>query len=396
MNPATNKSLAETETRPQIPLHAAGIFGGYIIGQSSLWLAPVFVAEFMHAYAISEQEIGLSFGLQAGAISLVSLYCSYKVDVLRLRHLACTGAILAIAAHGLSLIADTFQVFTLCRIVAGVGEGMAFAAANIAGAAVKNPDRVFAQAQLASMSVVVVLLFAVPEITALYGFRVSIVAIILTLILSIPLIAQLPVTNTRDVAVSTGKARHYPLPLLGISILIAFTLVNLSDIGIWVFSERIAAQIGMTPDAVSWSLGTASILAMGGPLLAALLGDRFGILVPLTAGLVLEGCSALLVVYATGPISYSAGLVLLLISIGFLYPYFLGVLARLDEHGSWTTLSGTVVSFAMAVGPVISGLVAAHAGYITVGWFTVGFCIAALCILLAVLQSLNRMKTPAA
>ena len=88
-------------------------------------------------------------------------------------------------------------------------------------------------------------------------------------------------------------------------------------------------------------------------------------------------------------------MVLLLISIGFLYPYFLGVLARLDEHGSWTTLSGTVVSFAMAIGPVFSGFVAAHAGYITVGWFTVGFCIVALSILLVVLQSLSRIKTQA-
>lgn len=383
------------ETRPQIQVHIAGIFGGYIIGQLSLWLAPVFVAEFMHAYDISEQEIGLSFGLQAGAIALVSLYCSYKVDVLRLRKLACTGAILALAAHGLSLVADTFQVFTLCRIVAGTGEGMAFAAANTAGAAVKNPDRVFAQAQLASMSFVVVLLFAVPEITALYGFRMSIGAMILALVVSVPLITRLPVTGIADDIKFSGKVSHYPFPVLGISILLAFTLVNLSDIGIWVFSERIAAGIGMTPDAVSWSLGAATILSMSGPLLAALLGDRLGIVIPLTTGLVLEGCSALLVVYASGPISYSAGLVLLLISIGFLYPYFLGVLARLDEQGSWTTLSGTIVSFAMAIGPVFSGFIAAYAGYITVGWFTIGFCIVALSILLAVLQSLGRIKARA-
>ena len=381
-----------TETRPENQVNTAGIFGGYIFGQLSLWLAPVFVGAFMHAYDISEQEIGLSFGLQAGAIALVSLYCSYKVNVLRLRKLACTGAVLALMAHGLSLIADTFQVFTLCRILAGTGEGMAFAAANSAGAAVKNPARVFAQAQLASMSFVVVLLFAVPEITALYGFRVSIGAMILALVISIPLIIRLPVTSIGDDIKISGKVSHYPLPVLGISILIAFILVNLSDIGIWVFSERIAAEIGMTPDAISWSLGAATILSMSGPLLAALLGDRLGIVIPLTTGLVLEGCSALLVVYATGPISYSVGLVLLLISIGFLYPYFLGVLARLDKHGSWTTLSGTVVSFAMAIGPVISGVIAVRAGYITVGWFTVGFCIAALSILLVILRSLGRIR----
>ena len=346
----------------------------------------------MHAYGISEQEIGLTFGLQAGAIALVSLYCSYRVNTLRLRKLACAGAVLALTAHGLSLMVDTFQVFTLCRLVAGTGEGMAFAAANTAGAAVKNPDRVFAQAQLASMSVVVVLLFAVPDITALYGFRMSLGAMILALIVSVPLITRLPVAGIGVDIKFSGKVSHYPLPVLGISILIAFTLVNLSDIGIWVFSERIASEIGMTPDAVSWSLGAATILSMSGPLLAALLGDRFGVVIPLTAGLILVGCSALLVVYAAGPISYSAGMALLLISIGFLYPYFLGLLARLDEHGSWTTLSGTVVSFAMAIGPILSGFIAAHAGYTTVGWFTVVFCCAALSILLTVLQSLGRTK----
>ena len=387
--------MTGTNTRPETPVRITGILGGYIFGQLSLWLAPVFVGEFMHAYGISEQEIGLSFGLQAGAIALVSLYCSYKVNALRLRKLACAGAALALVAHGLSLIVDTFQVFTLCRITAGIGEGMAFAAANTAGAAVKNPDRVFAQAQLATMSVVVILLFAAPDITALYGFRMSIGAMILALIVSVPLITRLPVTKITDGIINSGKVSHYPLPVLGISILIAFTLVNLSDIGIWVFSERIASEIGMTPDAVSWSLGAATILSMSGPLLAALLGDRFGVVIPLTAGLILEGCSALLVVYAAGPISFSAGMVLLLISIGFLYPYFLGLLARLDEHGSWTTLSGTVVSFAMAIGPVFSGFIAAHAGYTTVGWFTVGFCIVALSILLVVLQSLGRIKTQA-
>ena len=384
--------MTGTNTKPETPVHITGILGGYIFGMLSLWLAPVFVGEFMHAYGISEQEIGLIFGLQAGAIALVSLYCSYRVNALRLRKLACAGAVLALTAHGLSLMADTFQVFTLCRLVAGTGEGMAFAAANTAGAAVKNPDRVFAQAQLASMSVVVVLLFAVPDITAQYGFRMSLGAMILALVVSAPLMTRFPVAGIGVDIKFSGKVSHYPLPVLGISILIAFTLVNLSDIGIWVFSERIASEIGMTPDAISWSLGAVTILGMSGPLLAALLGDRFGLVIPLTAGLVLEGCSALLVVYATGPISYSAGLVLLLISIGFLIPYFLGVLARLDKHGAWTTLSGTIVSFAMAIGPVFSGFIAAHAGYTTVGWFTVGFCCAALSILLAVLQSLGRTK----
>ena len=99
---------------------------------------------------------------------------------------------------------------------------MALVAANTAGAAVKNPDRVFALAQLAVMSVVAIFFFAVPDITALYGYRMGICAMILALIISIPLITRFPVTNIRDDIITTGKHSHYPLPLLGISILIAF------------------------------------------------------------------------------------------------------------------------------------------------------------------------------
>ena len=149
--------------------------------------------------------------MEAGAIALVSLYCSYKVNVLQLRKLASAGVTLALVGHGLSLTVDMFWVFVLCRIIAGIGEGMALVAANTAGAAVKNSDRAFA-------------------------------------------------------------------------------------------------------------------------------------------------------------------------------------LARLDEHGAWTTLAGTVMSFAIAFSPVFSRFIAAHAGYVSMGWFTAGCCITALSMLLAVRQSLSRIN----
>ena len=78
--------MTDSKIRLETPVIIAGIIGGYIFGTLSLWITPVFVGEFMHAYGISEQEVGLSIGLQAGGIALVSLYGSYKVDVLQFQY----------------------------------------------------------------------------------------------------------------------------------------------------------------------------------------------------------------------------------------------------------------------------------------------------------------------
>ena len=81
-------------------------------------------------------------------------------------------------------------------------------------------------------------------------------------------------------------------------------------------------------------------------------------------------------------------------AILFLVPYFLGALADLDPRGSWTTLSGAVVSFAVALGPPVVGWLALSLGYATVSTI-MGLCVLlALALMLVVFRYQFRVDGP--
>lgn len=369
----------------------SGIFGGYIIGLLSLWVMTIYVGEFMQAFSISEDKIGLLYALEAGGIALVSLYFAYQAGIQSLKKLAYTGLILALTGHGLSLFTDTFWIFALCRGLAGIGEGMALVAANTAGAAHKNPERSFALAQLCVVVCVAILIFTVPHLSATYGYRTAIGAMLLVLIISIPLVAMLPGNRVIEHEGSDEKG-HFPYPALGIAILSAFILLNFSDMGVWVFSEQIGLKAGLNIESISTILGATTFIGMVGPLLAAIISNRFGRLLPVTVGLLLLSSGGLMSVYATNAGTYGAGMITLVCCIGFLFPYFLGALASLDEKGSWTTLSGSVMAFAMAIAPLFTGLIATHGSYYIIGWFTFSCSMLALIIMVLVTRAMKKTQ----
>ena len=373
------------------PVRMPGIFGAYTIGLLSLWVMTIYVGEIMQAFGVSEDKIGLLFALEAGGIALVSLYFAYRAHIQSLKKLAYSGLTLALTGHGLSLLADTFWIFALCRGLAGIGEGMALVAANTAGAAHKNPDRSFALAQLSVTIWVAILIFAVPPLSEAYGFRTAIGAMLLVFIISIPLVSMLPGSPVIEQEGSDEKGR-FPYPVLGIAILSAFVCFNFSDMGIWVFSEQIGLKAGLDIESISTILGTTTFIGMTGPLLAAIVSNRFGRLIPVTVGLLLLSSGGLITVYSTNAETYGAGMITLVCCIGFLYPYFLGALASLDQKGSWATLSGSVMAVALAIAPLLTGLIATHGSYHIMGWFTFSCSMLALIIMVLVTRTMNKTQ----
>ena len=281
----------------------------------------IYVGEFMQAFSISEDKIGLLYALEAGGIALVSLYFAYQAGIQSLKKLAYTGLILALTGHGLSLFTDTFWIFALCRGLAGIGEGMALVAANTAGGAHKNPERSFALAQLCVAVCVAILIFTVPHLSATYGYRTAIGAMLLVLIISIPLVAMLPGNRVIEHEGSDEKG-HFPYPALGIAILSAFILLNFSDMGVWVFSEQNRPQGRAEYREHLNNPGRNDIYRYGGPLTCCHYFESLWKIATGYCGLLLLSSGGLMSVYATNAGTYGAGMITLVCCIGFLFPYF--------------------------------------------------------------------------
>ena len=181
---------------------------------------------------------------------------------------------------------------------------------------------------------------------------------------------------------------HNRLPhlSLGILILLAFLLFSLADLSVWLFSERMGDRIGLSSTTIGLLLGAGTAIGLAGPVLAILMHVRFGRILPFSIGLLVLACSILGITHASSAYTYIVCLLPLNLTILFLNPYFLGALTEIDKTGAWTTLSAPVVSFGLAVGPVITGVLAAEAGYETVGWFAGAITLGALGLMLVVLN----------
>ena len=170
--------------------------------------------------------------------------------------------------------------------------------------------------------------------------------------------------------------------LFGLMIIVTGYVIALVSMQLWQFALA-RFIIGLGEGLV---LGAATAIGLAGPVLAILMHVRFGRILPFSIGLLVLACSILGITHASSAYTYIVCLLPLNLTILFLNPYFLGALAEIDKTGAWTTLSAPVVSFGLAVGPVITGVLAAEAGYETVGWFAGAITLGALGLMLVVLN----------
>ena len=341
----------------------------------------------MERYTLTEAGIGLVFGLEMLALAFASVWFAWKGAGLNLRRFSLFGLVIIVTGYVIALVSMQLWQFALARFIIGLGEGLVLGAANSAGATAYNSERVFGAAQLAISSATMLLVSAIPQLTVLWEFRAGmglVLAVMLFTGFFLRFLPKRPVVEKP--ANHTFSHNRLPHLSLGILILLAFLLFSLADLSVWLFSERMGDRIGLSSTTIGLLLGAGTAIGLAGPVLAILMHVRFGRILPFSIGLLVLACSILGITHASSAYTYIVCLLPLNLTILFLNPYFLGALAACDKTGAWTTLSAPVVSFGLAVGPVITGVLAAEAGYETVGWFAGAITLGALGLMLVVLN----------
>ena len=371
------------------------VSAGYVMGYISAYSMPVFVGALMAGFGISEKEIGFIVSAELGGIAISSILLAGNIGRLNLRYVALLGCMIALLGHGITLAAGSLWFFVLARFFAGIGEGMVLAAGNGGGASASNPDRVFAVAQIAISIFTMLLVGLLPHVIGTWGYRGGILGIIVVIFLWFPVIFSFPASSaveSNDDSVKHGF--RFPNLRFGVFTLGAFALMTVADVAIWVFSEQIGVRIGISPNTIGLLLGITTGLGLLGALLAAVISDRFGRLIPMTIALLLLAASNIGLGQAETFSGYAFSLLPLNLAILFLTPYFLGTLSGLDTHGSWTAATGVIGPLAFASGPLLAGMIIVDGDYSAVGWMTGGFSVAALFIMAYVLTAYKEKTQP--
>ncbi|MDE0157305.1 MAG: MFS transporter [Gammaproteobacteria bacterium] len=365
----------------------AGVAAGYVAGYAGPYSFVVLVGPLMERFNLTEAGIGALFGVEMLALAIASVWFAGKGTVLNIRQFSLFGLLAIVAGYLVAVASMQLWQFALARFIIGLGEGLVLGAANSAGATASNSERVFGGAQLAISSATMLLVSAIPQLTLHWDYHAGMGLVLAVVLLTGIFLGFLPeraVSEQPDNRASSIDS--LPHLSLGTLILLAFLLFSLADLSVWLFSERMGDRVGLSPTTIGLLLGVGTGIGLAGPVIAIFVHVRYGRILPFTAGLLLLAGSMFGITHAANAQIYIVSLLPLNLTVLFLYPYFLGALSEIDASGTWTILSAPVVSFGLAVGPIITGVLAAEKGYETVGWFAGMLTLTALGLMLVVLS----------
>lgn len=370
--------MTETPRRPSRPsvLWPAGIV--FLTGEAGNYVAPLVVAPVARSFALSEALIAPIIGGQLAAYAVSAVVVSpWLASISPRRGLAMALALIA-SGNLASAFATGVAGLTMGRLTAGFGEGAAVAVATAVLSRTEDPDRAFAYVFLAVVLMSLAIFLGLSEPMA--GMDAKSIYLLMTAIPALACFAFLTLPGDAPSRVNRLKV-SWSMPAL--LLCAAVTLFAISANSYWVYLERIASSMGMTPASYGKAFAIGAVSALAGPLAARYLGLRLGRSLPLSVGCVLVGIGGWLAAQGLGPLPFVAGVTLSSAALMFASPYFLGLAAEVDPSGGVAGRARGFNAFGAALAPIISGAVLGWSGtYRSIGWAAVMSAAAALMLLL--------------
>ena len=267
----------------------------------------------------------------------------------RLAKVALAGAtvVFLFAVTGQSLI------FTLACVAGGACLGLALNATNriIAGSAeVQKGYSIF----LLTEGVFSASLFYAG---ALLWRRVGLNAVFLTLP-AVACVGAIVMTSLpgaqifcRPALVNVSSRRMELHPILG---MLALFLFFCGQSCMTASTLALGAEAGMSPQTASALLAINVIVGLLGAAAARLLGERFGVRGPIMTATLILMCVVTAMTQAPAPAMFFLGVMWLQVTTLFIVPYFLTLLARLDDTGRAASVGPAFLLAGVAIGPSLA------------------------------------------
>lgn len=363
----------------------------YGVGLLGLWALPFLISAIIHDLNLNEAQAGILMSAEFIFTMLASLLVAPLMGRAPRRTLAIAGTLLAIVANVLSASMTDLYSLAAVRCVAGIGAGLALACGNACVASAKQPDRIAGHMNVLSVVLMIVVMLGYAKVMAAYGLPglyYAMAATMAVMLLAIPFMPQhAPKAQTHTVSAGAGNVL---LSLPAICMMLAMFVFQARDTMGWAFVERIGTMVGYSGEELGILLSVQSMVGLIGPLLAAMIGKRFGLSTPVILAILLTGGTSLS--YVLGEHSktlYTIGVMTICITYFYALSYLTGLAAALDREGRVVAAASSFLSLGLAVGPAISGGLISMGGFTLAAW---GIAVTVLLTLLLVIIPLNKVR----
>jgi len=324
-----------------------------VISISFFNFQPLLIGAFVTHLSLTEAQAGLlaTSHLLGGLIIVVAV--AFRKQQWNDVALLSISIIISAFSYLFATAFESLYWLAAIRFVGGIGEG--FMGAYVASRLVlfRNPDRLYAL-MMAAMSLYGMIGFLLlPAVVERYGLSGMHFILAILPLLTLPFCRFLP-RDGADNNPSIGGAKALMVRPAVQLVLLSLMLLYAANNGLWAFYERIGFSIGITLEDIGSALSMALLASLGGGLLAALVSDRFGRILPISVGMLGVLSSVITLLFSENQLGYMISIALLFGSVGFIVPYYFGLLASMDSSGRLTVIGTLALSVGNILGPLLA------------------------------------------
>ncbi len=373
---------------PHRVIDMKGTYGFYVVGL--LWLSmvaalvgniqPIFLGVMAETYSLDGRQLGFLGSAELGGSFLASLSATYWFSRVHLRRLAFFAVIVGLTGNLLTTWVTDYSTLLIIRFTVGLlASGVLYTLTLGLIGDLDKPDRIIALAIVFQVVSLAVGMAGVPLLMDRWQFPGVTIALALLFCTGFLLLRLLP--ERRSVCATPRLAgresRYLPVSLLACLIMFSIGLGS-----VWPFMERIGSSAGFTMHDIGNALAISGLIGGLGALVAAIIGTRFGRLLPVVLAILLEITSCILLATRSDWQSFVLAIALFNFCWNLTLPYLMGAIATADLSGRYMVLIPAAQTGGYAAGPMLGGLLIVGEGYHMAAW--VSLVMFALCLLLVV------------
>ena len=333
-------STPAASIEPRHPLTLRNGSATFIIALASLMMANLapFVMSALGSLGFDIVASGniLTWALLASAV--VGLGSARLASGQGRRRLAYAGLALATLAFAAAALAPSPSVVVTGLIVGGAGIGAAISTSGAAIAALRNPNRISAASGLVNRVLITVILAVIPLIGISQGSVFGVLALISLVGLAMASWLPDPPAHAEPVDVTTSLQIAAPrrITLAGIAVLIVFPLWGTSEDAIWTMAPALGGTVGLSEQALGFTLSLSAAGGILGMLVVAVFGHRIGRAVPLAVAIIAGGVLKICIGFTSDPLVLAALIIAVSTFYAFAFSLFIATAAGLDARGRWS------------------------------------------------------------
>ena len=336
-----------------LALAAALLLG--VIGPEVFIVQPGFVQGLVAHYGFSEQQAGYVASAEMWGLAITTLMMSWVASRMDWRKLLFVSTLVVVGGNLGSLATVDPAGFAAWRFVAGLGCGVLVSLSFTMVGLTANPDRNFGYLIAAVLTYGAFGLWLMPAAFDAVGMKGLIVFFALFPLLALPLLRHLPSSGEEHLQVESDAVDLGA----GLRVLAVATMLGyfLAQGVVWAYLFLIGLGGGVDEQGAANGLTVSQFLGIGGALVAAALGKRYGRLWPLCIG-ILGGILPLLFLYDRfSALQYGVVVSVYNFAWNMTHPYLLAAIASFDRGGRLVVHAVGAQMLGLAIGPAIAATV---------------------------------------